>query len=163
MSETPLPPGSLRFPENLHLAKLVRKAHELGLRFAPSDVHELWFYQPADRTIYVWEPDLVNEPLPYLVVILAHELGHVIDFAQHPSHREITRYLHWSQVPAEIEFSAFVTGYCLLQELEIPLSVEDYTFFIDPQIAARVRAALTTREACRQIAAYQEVDESRPV
>ncbi|MCL4426278.1 MAG: hypothetical protein M1553_12785, partial [Firmicutes bacterium] len=104
-----------------------------------------------------------NEPLPYLVVILAHELGHVIDFAQNPLHREITRYLHWSKVPAEIEFSAFVTGYCLLQELEIPLSLEDYTFFIDPQMAAQVRAALTTREACRQIAACQEVDESRPV
>ncbi|MCL4516763.1 MAG: hypothetical protein M1379_14435 [Firmicutes bacterium] len=163
MSDTPLPLGSLRFPENSHLAKLARKTHELGIRFAPSDVHELWFYQPADRTIYVWEPDLRNEPIAYLVVILAHELGHVIDFAQHPSHREMTRHLHWSQVPAEVEFSAFITGYCLLQELEIPLSVEDYTFFIDPRMAGQVRAALAAREACRQMAAYQEVDESRPV
>lgn len=142
------PPGSLpaRFPPNVHVQSLLEAARRLGVKLAPSDVTGQWLYRPAERTLHVWEPDLENESLSFLVVILAHELGHVLDFDEKPHYREIIRSLHWSQVPQEIERSAFVRGYRILEALAIPVPVEAYVQMIEEPVAAQVAVALRAGE-----------------
>lgn len=108
------------FPKNPYVQRLLARASAMGIRLRESDVHEQWLYHPGTRTIYVWQPDLASQSLSYLVVILAHEIGHAIDFDLHPQHRTITRHLHWSEAPDFIERNAFVYAYLLLQELNIP-------------------------------------------
>ncbi|HEY8531547.1 MAG TPA: hypothetical protein VIL08_04790, partial [Limnochorda sp.] len=74
----------------------------------------------------------------FLVVILAHELGHVLDFDANPHYRELVRDLHWSEVPLDIERSAFVRGFRILQALDIPVSLEAYLAMIEEPMASEV-------------------------
>lgn len=113
-----------------------------------SGVDQQWLYHPAYRCIYVWEPDLQQESLSYIVVILAHELGHAMDFDQHPAHETLTRDLHWSQAPAFIEQAAFVNGFCILKELHIPISLAQYASMIDDSLASAVVAAIERDHLC---------------
>lgn len=142
-------PGLLdKFPDNPYIQRLLDKAAELNVTIARSPVHEQWLYHPDHRTLYVWEPDLDEESLSYLVVVLAHELGHVVDFDENPRRRAVTRYLHWSQVPDEIEIAAFVEGFHILKELSVPISLDDYTMMIEPPIAASVRERIESSVCC---------------
>lgn len=137
-----------RFPVNRYVRRLVAKAEAMGISFAPSPVAEQWLYHPEDRIIYVWEPDLERESLSYIVVVLAHELGHAVDFSTNPLHLRLVRDLHWSQVPVEIEVAAFVQGFRILKELSIPVSLDQYERMISPAIAATVRRRLETYHLC---------------
>lgn len=138
----PRPDRSLTLPSNQYLDRLVARAKELGVELQKSEIDELWFYYPPERAIAIWEPDLFEQPLGFVLTVLAHELGHVMDFDADPSLVEITQDLHFSQVPMEIEVSGFVTGYQILQEAGIPLTIAEYTFFIEEPMAGRVRAIL---------------------
>lgn len=137
-----------RFPENEFVRRLLVKAASLGVRFAKSPIFEQWLYHPEHRTIYVWEPDLTNQSLTYLVVVLAHELGHVTDFDNNPRHQRIASTLHWLQVPDEIEIAAFVQGFRILKELWIPISLDQYVLMIHPPLGARVRERIETQHLC---------------
>lgn len=137
-----------RFPENEYIRRLLGKAASLGVRFAKSPVFEQWLYHPEHRTIYVWEPDLTEESLTYLVVVLAHELGHVTDFDKNPRHQRIASTLHWLQVPDEIEIAAFVQGFRILKELWIPISLDEYILMIHPPLGARVRERIERHHLC---------------
>lgn len=141
------PDRSLSLPANEYLDRLVAKAHSLGVALEKSEIDQLWFYYPPERAIAIWEPDLYQQPLGFLLTVLAHELGHVVDFDADPRLAEATRHLHYSQVPLSIEVSGFVTGYRLLQEANIPLTVEEYTFFIEEPLAGCVRQILNEEEA----------------
>ena len=136
------------FPANPFVQRLVARAEAMGITFAPSPVEEQWFYHPDDRTLYVWEPDLDDQSLSYLVVILAHELGHAADFDNNPLHLHLTRGLHWSEVPLEIEIAAFVQGFRILKELGIPISLDQYECMIAPAIAPIVRNRLESYHLC---------------
>ncbi|MGE5553140.1 MAG: hypothetical protein ACM3XZ_04370 [Betaproteobacteria bacterium] len=143
---------SLTLPSQVYLDRLVAKADELGVELQKSEIDELWFYYPPERAIAIWEPDLYEQPLGFVLTVLAHELGHVMDFDADPNLAEATRSLHYSEVPLEIEVSGFVTGYRILQEADIPLTVDDYVFFIEEPLAHCVRAQLLGEEddeACR--------------
>lgn len=131
-----------QFPDNPFLARLIQRTEELGICFAPSPIPEQWLYHPEQRVIYVWEPDLSEQSLSYLVVILAHEIGHAVDFDLDPSRLEATRGLHWEDVPTEVEVAAFVEGFRILQELWIPINLDQYEQMIEPQIAHLVRKEL---------------------
>ncbi|BAS29145.1 hypothetical protein [Limnochorda pilosa] len=148
MTRPSQPPGSpaARFPQNAHLQGLLQAACRLEVNLEASDVAGQWLYRPDERTLYVWEPDLENESLSFLVVILAHELGHVLDFDEKPHYREVIRTLHWSQVPEEIERSAFIRGFRILEALGIPVSLEAYLQMIEEPVAAQVGAALRAGE-----------------
>lgn len=137
-----------RFPTNRHVRRLVAKAEAMDITFAASPVAQQWLYHPEHRVIYVWEPDLERESLSYIVVILAHELGHAVDFNTNPLHLQLIRDLHWSQVPVEIEVAAFVQGFRILKELSIPVSLDQYERMISPAIAATVRRRLETYHLC---------------
>lgn len=149
---------SLTLPANEYLDRLVAKAEELGVELQKSEIDELWFYYPPERAIAIWEPDLYAQPLGFVLTVLAHELGHVVDFDGDPGLVELTRNLHFSKVPMEIEVSGFVTGYRILQEAGIPLTIDDYTFFIEEPMSSQVRAILTGEdpgEACPELTAPQ--------
>lgn len=133
------------FPANVYVQRLLQRLEALNVRLGVSTEREQWLYHPGYRTLWVWEPDIGTQPLSYLVVILAHELGHVMDFDEKPHYLAITRDLHWSQVPDEIECSAFVRGFLLLQELDIPMSLEQYLHMIEPPMAEQVHVWLTGR------------------
>lgn len=141
-------PIAARFPRNQHIQRLLDKAAVLGVNLVPGHVPQQWLYHPEERTIFVWEPDLSQESLSFLTVILAHELGHVMDFDAHPEHVELIRYLHWSQVPHKVEHAAFVNAFLLLKELSIPISLEQYGQMIDEPMASHVTAALEQRLCC---------------
>lgn len=133
------------FPANVYVQRLLARLEELHVGLGISTEPGQWLYHPAYRTLWVWEPDLRTQPLTYLVVILAHELGHVLDFDEKPHYRAITRNLHWAQVPDEIECSAFVRGFWLLQELGVPISLGQYLATIDTPMALQVGWELLTR------------------
>ncbi len=137
-----------RFPRNEFVRRLLAKAASLGVRFAKSPVAEQWLYHPEHRTIYLWEPDLTEQPLSYLVVILAHELGHAVDFDHNPRHQRIASSLHWRQVPDEIEIAAFVEGFLILKELWIPVSLDQYVEMIQPPLGQRVRERIESEHLC---------------
>lgn len=137
-----------RFPRNEFVQRLLAKAASLGVRFARSPVFEQWLYHPEHRTIYLWEPDLTGQPLSYLVVILAHELGHVTDFDSNPRHQRIASTLHWLQVPDEIEIAAFAEGFRILKELWIPVSLDQYVLMIEEPLGQRVRERIETQHLC---------------
>lgn len=137
-----------RFPANTYVHRLISLACHLGIRFTASDVHEQWLYHPEYRTIYVWEPDLVDQSLSYLVVVLSHELGHALDFDASPELRRITRDLHWSDVPDSIERSAFVRGFLILQELGIPINLRAYTSMIQEPMATEVAREIESDRLC---------------
>lgn len=135
------------FPSNPHIVRLIAFAEKLNITFASSPVHEQWLYEPTKRVIYVWEHDLTTESLSFLVVILAHELGHAIDFELNPHHVEITRSLHFMEVPVDIEVAAFVQGFHIIQDLSIPITIDQYEQMIDPSISSIVRQQLHEAEA----------------
>ena len=132
------------FPKNVYVQRLLAKLESLNVGLGISTEPGQWLYHPAFRTLWVWEPDLRTQPLSYLVVILAHELGHVLDFDEKPHYWAITRNLHWTQVPDEIECSAFVRGFLLLQELGVPINLPQYLAMIDTPMAAQVGWELLT-------------------
>ncbi len=136
------------FPNNIYVQRLLEKVSQLGVRLERSEVPEQWLYHPGDRTIYVWEPDLHQQSLSYLVVILAHELGHVIDFDRHPQHRELTRHRLWVDVPPQLELNAFVNAFLLLQELEIPVTLGQYCLMIEEPMASTVQRELQRYLCC---------------
>lgn len=133
------------FPANVFVQRLLQRLESLNVRLGVSTEPEQWLYHPGYRTLWVWEPDLRTQPLSYLVVILAHEIGHVLDFDEKPHYRAVTRDLHWSQVPDEIECSAFVRGFQLLQELAVPMTLSQYLQMIERPMADQVHAWLTGR------------------
>lgn len=133
------------FPEHPYVRSLLDCLRTLNVRLAISTEVEQWLYHPKYRTLWVWEPDLRTQPLAYIVVILAHEIGHVLDFDEKPHYVEITKNLHWSEVPDEIERSAFVRGFLLLQQLRIPMTLEQYLFMIEQPMAAEVEEEIVTR------------------
>lgn len=138
-----------RFPRNPYIHRLVQQAEQLNVTFAPSPIKEQWLYEPQRRVIYLWEPDLANESLSFLVVILAHELGHVVDFDLNPSHVELMKEKHWFEAPVEIEIAAFVQGYRIIQDLSIPVNLDQYIQMIDPAIASDVRVMIEKDAAIR--------------
>lgn len=137
-----------RFPANQHVQRLLGRCRSMGVHLATSPVHEQWLYHPAYRSIYVWEPDLDMQSLSYLVVIMAHELGHAVDFDANPEHVTLTHDLHWSQTPAFIERAAFVNGFCILKELDIPVSLEHYTAMIEEPMGQEVVAEIERDHLC---------------
>ncbi|HLT59488.1 MAG TPA: hypothetical protein VKZ69_12045 [Limnochordales bacterium] len=133
------------FPANVYVQRLLDRLEALGVGLGISTEPGQWLYHPGYRTLWVWEPDLRTQPLSYLVVILAHELGHVLDFDENPHYRAITRDLHWTAVPDEIECSAFVRGFLLLRELAVPIHLGQYLAMIETPMAAQVGWELLTR------------------
>ncbi len=136
------------FPDNIYVQRLVDRAETLGISFATSPVKEQWLYHPEHERIYVWEPDLALQSLSYLVVILAHELGHARDFEENPAHLRLTRNLLWSEVPHSVEIAAFVNGFAILKELWIPVSLDQYILMISPEIAVDVRRQIEGFRVC---------------
>lgn len=137
-----------RFPDNVYVRRLVSKADELNVSFDSSPIEAQWLYHPDQRVVYVWEPDLAEQSLSYLVVILAHELGHVVDFDNNPKHRRATRNLHWLEVPDEIELAAFVQGFRILKELAIPISLDQYEQMIEEPMGILVRQKIENNHLC---------------
>lgn len=130
------------FPDNVYVQRLLNCLRTLNVRLGVSTEWEQWLYHPKYRTLWVWKPDLHTQPLTYIVVILAHEIGHVLDFDEKPHYKTVTSNLHWSEVPAEIERSAFVRGFILLQQLSIPVTLPQYLHMIEPHMAASVEREL---------------------
>lgn len=120
-----------RFPGDQNVDKLLGFARKLGVNFLPSEVHEQWLYHPAERIMTVWLPDLSAGNTDFVIVMLAHELGHVVDFDRHPEYLQHLRGLHWSEVPRQIESSAFVTGFKILLTLGIPADPRVYAAYVD--------------------------------
>lgn len=137
-----------RFPPNPFVQRLLAKAQELRISFERSPVREQWLYHPGRRAILVWEPDLTSQSLTYLVVILAHEMGHAVDFDQNPERRREVHGMHWLDVPDDVEIAAFVQGFLLLKELRIPISLDDYQKMIAEPIGAAVRREIQENHLC---------------
>jgi len=138
-------PLAKRFPDNPYIQRLLAEAEQMGIRLAKSPVPEQWLYHPEHRIIYVWLPDLRGASLSYITMVLAHELGHARDFDRNPQHRETVRTLHWSAVPDHIERAAFIHGFLILQELRVPVDLEQYLAMIEEPMASQVREALKQR------------------
>lgn len=136
------------FPGNVHIAALLHRCQEMQVSLGISLVPEQWLYHPKYRTIYVWEPDLQEQSLSFLVLIIAHELGHAYDFDQHPAHAQLIQNMHWSKVPDFVEREAFVNGFHILKELKIPFSMQHYLMMIDQQMADQVRQQLEGEMCC---------------
>ncbi|HEY8417183.1 MAG TPA: hypothetical protein VIK93_03995 [Limnochordales bacterium] len=151
------------FPGNIYVQRLLAKLEQLNVGLGISSEPGQWLYHPAYRTLWVWVPDLRTQPLSYLVVILAHELGHVLDFDEKPHYRAITRDLHWAQVPDEIECSAFVRGFLLLQELGVPISLGEYLAMIETPMAAQVGWELLTAHGWAMAAPARAPAAAQPV
>lgn len=141
-------PFDPQFPDNQHVRKLIGLCRAQGITLERSTVPEQWLYHPELRTLYVWEPDLALGSLSYLVVVLAHELGHARDFDRHPQHKALVRGLHWSDTPPAIEEAAFVEGFYILKELGIPVSLEQYLQMIESPMDRRVRRRLEETLCC---------------
>src|SRR5690606_2915039 len=137
-----------RFPPNPFVQRLLAKAQELRISFQRSPVPEQSLYHPGRRATLVWEPDLTSQSLTYLVVILAHEMGHAVDFDQNPERRREVHGMHWLDVPDEVEIAAFVQGFLLLKELRIPISLDDYQKMIAEPIGAAVRREIQENHLC---------------
>lgn len=132
----------LLFPDNQYIRRLLDCLEQLGVRLAASTEPEQWLYHPGLRTLWVWVPDLHIQPLTYIVVILAHEIGHILDFDANPHHQAQIADLHWSEVPDHIEQAAFVRGFYLLQQLHIPVTLTQYLALIEQPMAASVARQL---------------------
>ncbi len=150
-----------KFPRNTHIAALLQRCRAMRVALDVSPVPEQWLYHPAHRTIFVWEPDLHEQSLSYLVVILAHELGHAMDFDQHPAHVCLVRDMHWSDAPDYVERAAFVNGFRILKELSIPFSLQDYVLMIDQEMGRQVRLAVE-KEMCCLLSPRQAASSRRP-
>lgn len=137
-----------QFPRNPYLERLVEKALALDITFESSPVREQWLYHPGRRAILVWEPDLKAQSLTYLVVVLAHEIGHAVDFDQNPHHLLAVQELHWLDVPFEVEAAAFVQGFRLLKELWVPISLDQYQMMIQEPVATMVRKKIEAEHLC---------------
>lgn len=137
-----------RFPPNEYVQRLVRAALALGISFEPSPLPAQWMYHPGRRAILVWEPDLAGQSLSYLVVIMAHELGHALDFDRRPGLAEALFASPSPELDQQVEQEAFVQGFLLLKRLHVPVSLSQYLQMIEPPMAARVEGALTRRLCC---------------
>lgn len=137
------------FPPNRYITSLLRRALGMGIYFARSRVPEQWLYVPDCRTIFVWMPDLTQQPLSFITVILAHELGHAVDFDSNPALVDTIRTVHWSQIPAEMELSAFVEGFHILTELEIPIDLLQYAQMIEEPMGSRFLVAIKQERLAR--------------
>jgi len=135
---------SMNWPNNEYFQLLIDKAWQLNVELRSSKIHELWYFRPDSRTIFIWEPDLTTEPLAYLLTVFGHELGHVTDFDRNPEYVSRTKDLHYSNVPWDIELSGFISGYRLLSELGIPLPPETFAFFIAPPMQQQVLEILNS-------------------
>lgn len=131
-----------RFPADVNVDKLLGYAEKLGVHFLPSEVREQWLYHPAERIITVWLPDLAAGNVDFVIVMLAHELGHAVDFDLHPEYLDFIRDRHWSEVPPDIERSAFITGFRILYGLGIPADPRVYAAYIEGLPAADLLAEL---------------------
>lgn len=130
------------FPDNVYVHRLLHYLDILNVRIGVSSEPEQWLYHPRYRTLWVWTPDLQTQPLTYIVVILAHEIGHVLDFDANPHHKTIIADLHWSEAPDYIERIAFVRGFHVLQQLQIPVTLSQYISLIESPMAEAVAREL---------------------
>ncbi len=137
-----------QFPRNRYIQRLLQLCKRMQVCLDRSEVYRQWLYHPTQRTIYVWEPDLKSESLSFLVVIIAHELGHALDFDTHPELIDQTRERRWWEMPLEIEAAAFVNGFRLLKDLHIPFSLDHYIEMIDESIAVTVRDTIEREHLC---------------
>lgn len=105
-----------------------------------------WMYHPGRRAIVVWLPDLERQSLSYLVTIMAHELGHAMDFDAMPG---LPGRLFGASRDAvqerRAEERAFVRGFLILQECGIPVSLRQYVAMIEEPMARRVERLLRRR------------------
>ena len=136
------------FPRNTYVRRLVDFALARGIRFEESPVPEQWMYHPGRRAILLWPPDLREQTLSYLVLVLAHELGHACDFERHPRLMERLQRTGDPRLLRAVERSAFVRGFVLLKRLQIPVSLSQYVAGILPPMDAEVGRALTGRLCC---------------
>lgn len=127
-----------RFPDNIYVQRLLDYLQRLNVRLDVSTEPEQWLYVPRERSLWVWMPDLHTQPLTYIVVILAHEIGHVLDFDANPHYKAIIEDLHWSEVPDHLERTAFVRGFHVLQQLHIPITLPQYVSLIEQPMADAV-------------------------
>ena len=126
------------FPRNVYVQRLLKKAESLHVLFLDSQVEDQWLYHPNYRALCIWLPDLGASSLSYLVMMLAHELGHVLDFDAKPHYLRAIQGVPWFEVPWEIELSAFVSGFRIIQELQIPVTLSQYCQMIEPPMAKLV-------------------------
>lgn len=126
------------FPDNIYVQRLLGKAASLHVFFLDSQVKEQWLYHPDYRTLCVWLPDLEDSSLSYVVIMLAHELGHVVDFDIKPHYLAAIQNVPWFAVPIEIELSAFLTGFQIIRELDIPVTLAQYCQMIEPPMGKLV-------------------------
>ena len=136
------------FPRNPYVRRLVDFALARGIRFEESPLPEQWMYHPGRRAILLWPPDLSQQTLSYLVLILAHELGHACDFDRHPRLMEHLQRTGDLRLHRAVERSAFVRGFILLKRLQIPVSLSQYVAGILPPMDEEVRRALGRRLCC---------------
>lgn len=136
------------FPPNPYVQRLVRYALARGIRFEVSPVPEQWMYHPGRRAILVWPADLHQQPLTYLVMVLAHELGHARDFDEHPGLMERLERKGSPRLHRAVERSAFVRGFELLKQLRIPVSLGQYVQGILPPLDREVEQVLRRRLCC---------------
>lgn len=130
------------FPDNTYVTRLLDYLAALNVRLEISSEPEQWLYHPRYRTLSVWLPDLNTQPLSYIVVILAHEIGHVLDFDENPHYVTLIADLHWSEVPDHIELVAFTRGFVVLQQLHIPVTVQQYLALIEQPMSDAVAREL---------------------
>lgn len=136
------------FPQNPYVRRLVEFALGRGISFEESPVPEQWMYHPGRRAILLWPPDLREQTLTYLVLILAHELGHACDFDRRPRLMERLQRTGDPRLYRAVERSAFVQGFVLLKRLQIPVSLSQYLAGILPPMDAEVARALRQRLCC---------------
>ncbi len=105
-------------------------------------------YHPGRRAILVWGPDLSRQSISYLVAIMAHELGHALDFDQHSSRAAMLGRRHASIHDMEMEQAACVEGFLLIRRLRIPFSLRQYLSMLEPPLSGRVQAELEARLCC---------------
>ncbi|WP_324668507.1 hypothetical protein [Geochorda subterranea] len=137
-----------RFPPNPYVQRLVRAARAMGIAFEPSPLPEQWMYHPGRRAILIWGPDLSHQSLSYLVVIMAHELGHALDFERRRCAAAMLGHGQVSGHELEMEQAACVEGFLLLKRLAIPVSLRQYLMMLEPPLAGRVQADLEARLCC---------------
>lgn len=146
-----VPPGASlagAFPDNPFVRRLVDFALARGIRFEASPYPEQWLYHPGRRAILVWPPDLRQQTLTFLVLILAHELGHARDFDRRPYLSQLLRRRPDPRLQHAVERSAFVGGFELLKQLQVPVSLSQYVAGILPPMDQEVHRVLSRRLCC---------------
>ncbi|WP_324716948.1 hypothetical protein U7230_01270 [Carboxydochorda subterranea] len=134
-----------RFPPNPYVQSLVRFARQRRISLEPSPVPRQWMYHPGRRAILAWLPDLRDQSLSYLVMILAHELGHALDFDRHPGLADRLFAAESPELERAVEHRAFVGGFFLLQRLGVPVSLRQYLLMIEEPMASAVGRTLGRR------------------